>query len=118
MIGERIKVCPKCSTEHSCYAQDCWCNDYPAILPMNPDQDCYCSTCLKTQIVSEINLYMTDLTPDKIKKVQALGKPSQYVKDVDFTINADGNWVFSSWYLLRQGGCCSKGCQNCPYRKS
>ena len=27
----------------------------------------------------------------------------------------NGDAVFTSWYLLKQGECCGNGCRNCPY---
>ncbi len=37
------------------------------------------------------------------------------IKDVDYTINEDGNLVFTKTYLLKRGYCCQSGCLNCPY---
>lgn len=28
---------------------------------------------------------------------------------------ASGNWVFTSAFHLRRGGCCESGCRHCPY---
>jgi hypothetical protein len=39
---------------------------------------------------------------------------TKLVKNVDYTIN-DGLYVFSKWYLIKQGDCCNNGCKNCPY---
>ncbi|WP_245553367.1 DUF5522 domain-containing protein [Echinicola vietnamensis] len=46
-----------------------------------------------------------------------MGKPSSLIEGIDYTINDQGLFVFSGWYLLRQGKCCGNGCQNCPYHK-
>lgn len=112
------RECPGCSAEHMCDPRDCWCTDYPLILSVEEEKECLCPSCLKARVQNEIDLYIDDLTSDKIKRVQALGKPKHFFEDIDYTINEDGNWVFSSWYLLRQGACCSNGCANCPYPKS
>ncbi len=39
---------------------------------------------------------------------------AKLVKNVDFTIE-DELYVFSKWYLIKQGKCCKNGCKNCPY---
>lgn len=58
---------------------------------------------------------MVDLTPGKIEAIQALGKPKKFIEGIDYNKNESGAWVFTGWYLLRQGGCCGNGCTNCPY---
>lgn len=37
----------------------------------------------------------------------------------DFTIDADGNLVWTAYYLLQRDECCGSGCRHCPfnYRK-
>lgn len=37
------------------------------------------------------------------------------IPDIDYTINEDGNLVFTKAYLLKRGHCCTSGCTNCPY---
>lgn len=37
------------------------------------------------------------------------------IENVDYTINPDGNLVFTASYLLKRGHCCQSGCLNCPY---
>lgn len=37
------------------------------------------------------------------------------IENIDYTINEDGNLVFTSHYLLKRGHCCQSGCLNCPY---
>ncbi|WP_317172740.1 DUF5522 domain-containing protein [Echinicola salinicaeni] len=39
------------------------------------------------------------------------------MEGIDYTINEQGFYVFTAWYLLRQGKCCGNGCKNCPYDK-
>lgn len=79
--------------------------------------DCLCKACLSSTIQTKIQEYIRELTPQKIKEVQNLGKPTTLQEGIDYNINQNGNWVFSSWYLLRQGKCCGNGCSNCPYPK-
>jgi hypothetical protein len=66
-------------------------------------------------IQKTIGEYLNDLSDDKIRTVQELGKPSQLIEGIDFQINHRGAWIFSAWYLLRQGKCCGNGCTHCPY---
>lgn len=40
---------------------------------------------------------------------------TQLIKDIDYTINEDGDLVFTKTYLLKRGHCCQSGCLNCPY---
>jgi len=60
--------------------------------------------------------HMQNLSADKIRSIQALGKPKIFIEGIDYNLNEQGALVFSGWYLLRQGGCCENGCQNCPYQ--
>jgi len=36
-------------------------------------------------------------------------------ENIDYTINKNGNMVFTAEFLLSRGFCCQSGCQNCPY---
>lgn len=36
-------------------------------------------------------------------------------QNLDYTINEEGNLVFTKAYLLKRGHCCTSGCTNCPY---
>nr|WP_275126055.1 DUF5522 domain-containing protein [Zhouia amylolytica] len=47
-----------------------------------------------------------------------MGKAEQLVETIDYYVNEDGNYVFTSWYHLRRGKCCGNGCLHCPYRKN
>ncbi len=78
---------------------------------------CLCEDCLTKEMKDIIAEYMLDLTPDKIQKVQAMRKPKKVIEGIDYTLGENGAWVFSSWYLLRQGECCDNNCTNCPYPK-
>ncbi|MDN3671028.1 DUF5522 domain-containing protein [Echinicola jeungdonensis] len=46
-----------------------------------------------------------------------MGLPDQLIEGIDYTLNKQGFFVFSAWYLLRKGKCCGNGCQNCPYQE-
>lgn len=36
-------------------------------------------------------------------------------KEPPYYIDENGNTVFTSYYLRKQGKCCGNGCKNCPY---
>ncbi len=109
------KICPKCNTEFQC-SKKCWCYDYPPILPIT-NAGCSCQNCLHNEVQEKIEEYLTDLTPSKIKSIQKLGVPSKFIEGIDYNLNEKGHWVFTSWFLLRQGKCCNNNCKNCPYPK-
>ena len=45
-----------------------------------------------------------------------MAKSSRLAEGVDFYVE-DGKVVFTSYYLLRRGYCCNKGCRHCPYKE-
>ncbi|MFY0627420.1 MAG: hypothetical protein JXR07_14055 [Reichenbachiella sp.] len=115
MSFTEVKTCPSCATEFTCLTYHCWCSVFPTLLPLKDSFGCLCAKCMKASIKKEIELFMDSLTSDRIKQIQALGKPNEFIEGIDYNINNEGAWVFSSWYLLRQGYCCGNGCTNCPY---
>ncbi len=110
------KTCPKCSKSFSC-KPECWCGDFPIIIPMNPNEECLCRDCLKANILNKINEWMNPLTLRNSKKIKALGKPEALIEDIDYTLNKKDQMVLSGWFLMRKGTCCGNGCTNCPYDK-
>ncbi|WP_137404002.1 DUF5522 domain-containing protein [Echinicola rosea] len=114
MIKE--KRCPNCQKAFAC-TTECWCSAFPPIVPLEENKGCLCPDCLKSAIQDRISHWTTNLNSKKIKAIQKMGKPTSLIEGIDYTINKQGFYVFSSWYLLRQGKCCGNGCQNCPYEK-
>lgn len=112
------KTCSSCKEILQCGGDTCWCSALPQILKVDATQGCLCEKCLHLEIRKEIEKQLINLTIDKIVEIQALGKPEKLIKEIDYNINENGAWVFSSWYLLRQGSCCGNGCKNCPYPPS
>ena len=110
------KVCSSCKASFPC-GGDCWCTNYPPIMPMNngPLENCLCEKCLSKQVITTIETYMENLSSEKIKKIQGMDKPKKLINGIDFNINQQGKLVFTKWYLLRRGHCCEFGCLNCPY---
>jgi len=111
------KVCPSCQNTLSCSETNCWCQDFPAVMPMDSTQSCLCKKCLASEVKKVIRDKMQALTPQTIKQIQSLGKPEKLIEGIDYHFNDQGFLVFSGWYLLRQGKCCNNGCTNCPYPK-
>ncbi len=37
-----------------------------------------------------------------------------FIEGLDYTIE-QGNYVFTRWFLLKQGKCCANKCRHCPY---
>ncbi|MBD8490840.1 hypothetical protein IFO69_18960 [Echinicola sp. CAU 1574] len=114
MIKE--KHCPNCQQSFECTHQ-CWCSAFPPIVPLEKEKGCLCPDCLKQEVIQRIDSWTTPLTKEKVKTIQQMGLPTQLIEGIDYTINEAGFYVFTSWYLLRQGKCCGNGCQNCPYQK-
>ena len=42
-------------------------------------------------------------------------RPDSLREGEDYTIDRDGNLVFTRAYHLKRGYCCGSGCLNCPY---
>ena len=107
-----VQVCPSCKQSNNCTADDvCWCHQLPAILPATVAQ-CYCSSCLLSVVITEADRL---LATHKYKQIADLGPTNQPIQGLDFTINEDGNLVFTEWYHRRRGYCCGSGCSQCPY---
>lgn len=115
MKNSKSKVCEKCNTSFSCFNEACWCSELPAIMPLDENRDCLCSSCLKEEVIDKIQDYLKNLSPAIIDSIKALGTPNKLIQGIDYTINEKGLFVFSSWYHLRKGNCCNNNCINCPY---
>lgn len=113
---EKQKVCSQCNALFSCYSSDCWCNNLPMIMPLDPSRNCSCPNCLKNTIQKKVDEYMNDLNPRNLAKIKALGKAENPVEGIDYYINENKLFVFTKWYHLRRGNCCKNNCTNCPYK--
>lgn len=113
------RECSVCGVEFTCGAEQedetCWCNTFPAIMPTTFKKDCRCQLCLAQAFVEFIDESI-NLNGHK----QLVEFASHYrnrggtIEHVDYTIE-NGYYVFSKWYHLKRGACCSNGCRNCPY---
>ena len=119
-LTSQVKRCSVCNKSFNCGVQSkknqrCWCSHYPRIMPLNFEQDCCCPTCLGKVMAKKINEFIIS-TPHK----QALNVASHYrtqdqlLEGIDYTIE-NSLFIFSKWYHLKRGNCCSNGCRNCPY---
>lgn len=112
------KTCSKCNALFSCGSfsdGDCWCISLPNIIEVS-NQDCLCKTCLVKKINSQIDQYIADANSGK-QRIQDLSKyqTSQLIEGIDFYIES-GMYVFTKWYHLKRGYCCTSGCRHCPYQ--
>jgi hypothetical protein len=71
MVGAtpQIKLCSVCNQTLVCGATQtgelCWCVGYPAIMPIDIENDCLCETCLNKAIIEKRNKYPnTEITED------------------------------------------------------
>ncbi|MBI1769659.1 MAG: hypothetical protein HYR67_14925 [Bacteroidetes bacterium] len=114
------KNCSVCGNSFTCGAveedQWCWCNDFPAIMPLDFDQDCRCPECLKKVVKEKDDRFIKTLPPENAVKSIAKNyvDTGKLVEGIDYYIEND-RWVFTEWYLLKQGHCCNSGCKHCPY---
>lgn len=88
------------------------------IMPLEPGMGCLCRGCLTEVVAQKINEYTEQLTKEKRKIIAGLGQVETPAEGVDYYMNDAGNYVFTAWYHLRRGTCCSNGCLHCPYKKS
>ena len=114
-------TCSQCHQPFDCGAQcdHCWCADYPAILPANPDRRCLCPDCLARVIGREIQKRLADLPlEDALELARQSPRSPRIVEHIDYTLNEQHQLVLSQWYLLKRGKCCGEGCSQCPYPDS
>lgn len=74
-----------------------------------------CNICLKANIKENIKQKLNNLTKETIEEIQKLGPPQKLIEGIDYYINEDKLYVFTSWYHLRKGYCCGNDCKHCPY---
>ncbi|MBB1385020.1 hypothetical protein H5119_05575 [Pseudoalteromonas sp. SG45-5] len=110
--------CTQCNTALTCNVDNisaCWCNELPAILPLDTTAtSCLCRKCT----LSKINAFLEDVYTQPIKIQIDFAKQfrgsSNLIEGLDYTMQ-NGYMVFSKWFFLKRGSCCKNGCKNCPY---
>jgi len=119
------KPCSQCGAEFSCgevsnpllEKELCWCQSYPAVLPLTAEQNCRCPSCLQQWLAEGLPNYLQAITHEKaLQLAGGYSNDSSLQEGIDFIIE-DGNYVFSVWYHLKRGYCCGNGCRHCPYTK-
>lgn len=114
-------ACSHCGDAFVCDAADrpseCWCQSYPAVLPLEDKAACLCAKCLKLRVVDALPDYLKLIGHEKslalAEHYSIDGKPEE---GIDYQME-DGLLVFSAWYHLKRGNCCGNGCRHCPYPK-
>ena len=112
-----IKHCSECNQSFDCQSGtgNCWCMSFPPIMSPTIEQDCLCPSCLGGAINNKIDALVKEVGMESFQKLaDPYRAQAKLVKNVDFTIE-DELYVFSKWYLIKQGKCCKNGCKNCPY---
>lgn len=92
------KVCPQCEAQFTCCAENCWCATLPQIMPLTVKGACLCPKCLQLIVDQKLIAINNDLA-----------------ENIEYYINAQGNWVFTALYHLKRGTCCENDCKHCPY---
>ncbi len=121
-----IKSCSACGALLTCgpgsepSGARCWCQAYPAIMPMNSRKDCLCPGCLGQAVARRIEQWRREGRPlREMLQIAAQyrktdGQTDSLLEHVDYTLE-QGNYVFTAWYHLKRGKCCQHGCRHCPY---
>lgn len=109
--------CVRCHASFTCsgVTGTCWCMHYPAALTLPCSKACFCPACLRQTIQAKIEAIddqVVHITPPSYAETER-HKPA--IEGLDYVIDAQGRWVFSRWFLLKQGQCCGNSCLNCPY---
>jgi hypothetical protein len=110
--------CSQCNTTLTCNVNNitaCWCNELPAILPLNASaSSCLCRECT----VNKINEYLHSIYSQPIKQQIEFAKQyrnnDNLIEGLDYTMQ-NNYMVFSKWFFLKRGTCCKNACTHCPY---
>lgn len=113
-----ILNCSQCKASLSCQADNinqCWCNELPAILPLNEAATaCLCRNCT----ITKINAFLAKLYQQPLEQqlcfAKSFSESKNLIEEIDYTVE-NNNMVFSRWFFLKRGYCCSNGCRHCPY---
>lgn len=112
-------ACSQCQKTLTCNVGNinaCWCNELPAILPLDSTTtSCLCKECT----LVKINQFLNDLYQRPLKEQLIFTKPfyttTNLIERIDYEMQ-NGYMVFSRWYLLKRGKCCKNNCTNCPFK--
>ncbi|MBB1366937.1 hypothetical protein H5154_11160 [Pseudoalteromonas sp. SR44-5] len=112
-------ACSQCKASLTCNVDDidtCWCNELPAILPLdNTTTSCLCRVCT----LAKINQFLSTLYLRPLKEQLTFAKSFQtnanLIEHLDYEMQ-NNYMVFSRWFFLKRGKCCKNNCKNCPYK--
>ncbi len=113
-------VCCSCGKANNCSIinGDCWCYNYPYLLPMATETtSCYCETCFKQYAEKKSDTIAAAFTPENAINnnwIKNLPKTTELVLNIDYYVQ-DGLYVFTKWYHLKRGYCCKNNCKHCAY---
>ena len=112
----KTQLCAECGATFQCGHPDggCWCAVYPQVMPLKPDARCLCPTCLAKAVAARIGDLLSGLKHEAALALAAQHAGGRVIEHIDYTVE-NGDAVFTSWFLLKQGTCCGNGCRNCPY---
>ena len=99
-----ILSCSQCNATLTCRADDinaCWCNELPAILPLDDAAtSCLCRDCT----IKKINLFLSTLYEQPLAQQLAFAKPFSHhgnlIENLDYTMQ-NNYMVFSRWFFLK-----------------
>jgi hypothetical protein len=116
VMEPKARLCAECGNSFQCGHPDggCWCSDFPRVMPLKPDAGCLCPACLAKAVARRIGDLLSGLSHEDALKLAAQHAGGRVIEHIDYTLE-NGDAVFTSWFLLKQGSCCGNGCRNCPY---
>ena len=84
-------------------------------MPADFSRDCRCPDCLARAIGRLIEERLASISHAEALQL-ATSQPTspRLIEHIDYTLE-DGKYIFSKWFLIKQGTCCGNGCRNCPY---
>ena len=110
--------CTLCNHTLTCNVDDisaCWCNELPAILPLDSAAtSCLCRPCTLDKINSYLNLIYKQPIKTQIEFAKPFAGNENLIEGLDYTMQ-NSYMVFSKWFFLKRGTCCKNNCKNCPF---
>lgn len=116
VMEPKALLCAECGATFQCGhpSDGCWCSAYPKVMPLRPDARCLCPACLAKAVAKRIGDLLSGLSHEDALSLAAQHTGGRVIEHIDYTVE-NGDAVFTSWFLLKQGSCCGNGCRNCPY---
>src|SRR5687767_11834867 len=112
MTAEAVKskICSECSISFTCGSSqaggECWCNDFPMIMPLNFNQDCRCPECLKKVVKEKVGDFIKTITTGNMANRIPMNYTGsgKLIEGIDYLLE-NNTWVFTEWYHLKRGNC-------------